>query len=101
MKRFVIRYTFSLDSSELDAWHRRVREFITAIDAAPSLKGKIRYRCMRVKDTMDYMHFVEADDDAPNLLQQEPFFKPYTEETKRVAGGTVTVSPLEMIADTT
>jgi hypothetical protein len=33
-------------------------------------------------------------------LQQRDFFKAYTEKTRAVAGGAVTVSPLEIVAET-
>jgi len=39
-------------------------------------------------------------DEVPGLLQQREWFKRYTEETKRVGGGTVEVLPLEIIAET-
>jgi hypothetical protein len=101
MKRFLIQYTYRLEAGSVEDWHRHVREFIAAIENEPTLKGRIGYRCMRVKDSPNYFHIAEArDDDAANALQKHAFFKSYTEETKRVAGGTVTVSPLETIAET-
>jgi hypothetical protein len=101
MKRFLIAYTFRLDSASVGEWHRRVAEFISALESDPELKGRITYRCMKTKDGADYYHFAEAvDDEAIKALGQREFFKRYTEETKRVAGGVVAVSPLEVIAET-
>ncbi len=101
MKRFLITYTFRLDPASEAAWHRRVAEFIAAIDDDPELKGRVRYRCMKARDGNSYTHLAEAaDDQAIQALQQRAFFKSYTEETKRVAGGEVTVSPVETLAET-
>lgn len=102
MKRFLISYTFRLDPPAEAAWQKRVGEFIAAIDADPELRGRIKYRCMKVKDSGSYYHLAEvADDAAGKALQERAFFKSYTEETKRVGGGAVTVSPLETLAETT
>ena len=98
MKHFLIRYQFK-DGSE-EAWHRSVAAFIANIESSPDLKGKLSYRCMRQKGTANYFHVVAADDDANGVLQKQGFFKPYTEETKRVSGGTVEVLPLDLIAGT-
>jgi hypothetical protein len=101
MKRFLISYTFRLDAEAEAAWHRRVAEFIAAIDGDPDLRGRIRYRCMKVRDSAIYTHLAEAVDDAAiQSLQERAFFKDYTEETRRVAGGQVTVSPVETLAET-
>src|SRR5258708_6129552 len=100
MKRFIIKYTHRAEAGPVDEWHRRVREFISALDGDPELKGRISYRCLKVKESADYYHLVEADDDAPSLLSQRPWFKAYTEETKRVGGGQVEVLSLETIAET-
>jgi hypothetical protein len=37
---------------------------------------------------------------AVKTLQQRDFFKHYTEKTRQVAGGEVTVTPIELIAET-
>jgi hypothetical protein len=101
MKRFLISYKFALDAGSEAAWHRRVGEFIAAIDGDPELAGRITYRCMKVKDSASYYHLAEAANDAAiQTLQQRAFFKSYTEETKRVAGGEVTVSSIETLAET-
>lgn len=101
MKRFLISYKFSLDPEAEAAWHRRVGEFIAAIEGDPELAGRISYRCMKVKDGASYYHLAEAADDAAiQTLQQRAFFRSYTEETKRVAGGEVTVSSIETLAET-
>ena len=101
MKRFLISYTFRLDRESEAAWQRRVAEFISAIDGDPELRGRIKYRCMKVRDGANYYHLAEAaDESAIQALQQREFFKSYTEETRRVAGGEVTVSAIETLAET-
>lgn len=100
LKRFLITYTFRPGHATVDEWHRHVAEFIAALAADPALGGRIRYTCMKAKDGSKYFHIAEvADDDAPKELQQRDFFKRYTEETKRVAGGEVEVVGLETIAE--
>lgn len=99
MKQFLIRYR--LTNGTPDAWHQDVAKFIAALDGDPDLKGRISYRVMKTKDSSDYYHIASpADDDAVKTLQQRDFFKAYTEKTRAVAGGDVTVSPLEIIAET-
>jgi hypothetical protein len=99
MKQFLIRYR--LTNGTPDSWHRDVTKFIAALDGDPDLKGRISYRVMKTKDGSDYYHIASpADDDAVKTLQQREFFKAYTEKTRAVAGGDVTVSPLEIIAET-
>ena len=99
MKHFMIKYT-RIDDSE-EAWHRDIAAFISALDNDPALKGKIVYRCMKIRDEPCYYHVATAiDDEAIKTLQQREFFKRYTERTRLVAGGEVSVSPLEIIAET-
>jgi len=101
MKPFLIRYKFDPASGSEEEWHRKVAAFISALETDPELKGRISYRCMKVRDGRDYYHLAEPlDEEAPKLLQQRDWFKRYTEETKRVGGGTVEVLPLEVIAET-
>jgi quinol monooxygenase YgiN len=101
MKRFLIRYTFRPETGAASEWHRHVAEFISAVDNDPALKGRLTYRCMKVRDGQEYFHLAEpVDDEAVKVLQSRDYFKRYTEETKRVAGGSVEVSPLETIAET-
>jgi len=99
MKQFLIRYR--LTNGTPDAWHQDVAKFIAALDSDPDLKGRISYRVMKTKDGSEYYHIASpADEDAVKTLQQRDFFKSYTEKTRAVAGGDVTVSPLEIIAET-
>ena len=99
MKHFMIRYRFTTGSP--DDWHREIGRFIAAIDADPALKGKITYRAMKRRDGNDYYHLAATTDDhASKALQQRDFFAPYTEATRRVAGGEVEVIPLEIVAET-
>jgi hypothetical protein len=99
MKHFLIRYR--RQSGTPEDWHKDIAAFIAQLDADPALKGKILYRCMKLRDGDDYFHFAAAADEAAlKALQSRDFFKRYTEKTKQVAGGEVTVSPLEIIAAT-
>jgi hypothetical protein len=100
MKHFLIKYRFT-EGSEA-AWRERVEGFIAAIEADPDLTGRIAYRCMKAGNgSGEYYHIAAtADDEAGKALQSKDFFKAYTEETRRVSGGTVEVLPLAIIAET-
>jgi hypothetical protein len=99
MKHFLITYQFAHGPRE--QWHRDIAGFISALQAEPALKGKITYRCMKAREGDGYYHLASAaDDQAIKALQEQEFFKRYTERTKSVAGGEVKVLPLEMIAET-
>jgi hypothetical protein len=99
MKHFMIRYTHA-NGAEQD-WHRDIAEFIAALDGDPDLNGKISYRCMKMRDDNNYYHLAAAaDEQAIKSLQAKDFFKRYTEKTRAVAGGDVTVTPMEIIAET-
>ena len=101
MKRFLIAYTFRLDADAEVVWQRTVADFIAELDRDPVLAGRIGYRCMRAKAGGAYYHLAEpADDEAAAVLQTRDYFRRYTDETRRVAGGTVEVTPLETIAET-
>jgi hypothetical protein len=99
MKHFLIRYR--LQNATPEAWHRDVADFIAALDSDPTLRGKIAYRCMKIRDSADYLHVATAaDDQAVKALQQNAVFKSYTEKIRTVAGGTVDVVPLDVVAET-
>jgi quinol monooxygenase YgiN len=100
MKHFMIKYRFKEGSRE--AWHQAIASFIAALEADPTLKGRISYRCMKARnDSDDYYHLAAAaDDDAIKALQANAFFARYTEETRHASGGSVEVLPLEIIAET-
>jgi hypothetical protein len=99
MKNFLIRYQRVSGTEE--EWHRDIESFIAALEGDPELRGRIAYRCMKVRDGSDYFHLAgAADDEAAKLLQQRDFFKRYTEKTRVVGGGNVVVTPLETIAAT-
>ena len=100
MKHFMIRYQRANGTQE--DWHQAIAGFIAEIDKDPALKGKILYRCMRVKDGSDYLHLAAAaDEGAIKALQSREWFKRYTEKTRSVAAsGDVVVTPLEIIAET-
>ena len=85
----------------LDRDDREIGRFIAALDNDPELKGRIIYRCLKNRDDSSYWHLASAADDlAVKTLQQRDFFKHYTEKTRQVAGGEVTVTPIELIAET-
>ena len=97
MKHFMIKYQFANGTPE--EWHREVGSFIAALDNDPELKGKIGYRVMKNRDDSSYFHLAAAaDEQAVKTLQPRDFFKHYTEKTRQVAGGEVTVTPIELIA---
>ena len=100
MKHFMIKYQFAGGTTE--EWHREVARFIAAIDGDPELKGRISYRCMKNRDDSAYFHLAAAADEAAvKALQSRDFFRTYTARTHAVAaGGHVTVTPLELIAET-
>jgi hypothetical protein len=99
MKHFLIKYHFKEGSPE--AWREHIGEFISALENDPELKGRIAYRVMKHRDGSGYYHLAAASDDqAVSALGRKDFFKRYTEETRRVAGGEVEVLPLEIIAET-
>jgi hypothetical protein len=99
MKHFMIKYQFANGTPE--QWHEEVRRFIAALDGDPELRGKITYRVMKHRDDSSYFHLAAAADEAAvKALQGRDFFKHYTERTRQVAGGEVTVTPIEVIAET-
>ena len=96
MKHFMIRYEFKHGTTE--AWHQEIGRFIKAIDQDPELKGRIGYRILKNRDDGHYFHLASAADDAAQkTLQSRDFFKHYTEMARKVAGGEVTVTPIEWI----
>src|SRR5216683_1538745 len=90
-----------LELAAQDAGRDLRRAVAAAQHAAPELKGKIGYRCMKGRDGADYYHLATVFDDTARVaLQERAFFKHYTEATRTAAGGSVEVLPLEMIAET-
>ena len=56
---------------------------------------------MKNRDDSDYFHLASVEDEqAVKTLQSRDFFKHYTERTRQVASGEVTVTPIELIAAT-
>jgi hypothetical protein len=100
MKYNMIKYQFANGTPE--DWHREVARFIAALETDPDLKGKIGYRVMKNRDDSSYFHIASvADDQALKTLQSREFFKTYQTKTRSVAaGGQVTVTPIEVIAET-
>ena len=100
MKYNMIRYQFANGTPE--DWHREVARFIAALDGDPELKGKIGYRVMKNRDDSSYYHIASVVDDAAvKTLQSREFFKAYQAKTRSVAAdGQVTVTPIEVIAET-
>ena len=96
MKHFMIKYQFRNGTTE--TWHQEIGRFIKAINDDPELKGRIGYRCMKNRDDNNYFHLASVTDEAAQkTLQSRDFFKHYTELTRKVAGGEVTVTPIELI----
>jgi hypothetical protein len=100
MKHFLIKYRFKDGSPE--AWRDEIERFIAAVEADPSLNGRIAYRCMKADNgSGEYYHLAAtADDEAANALQSRDFFKRYSENMKRASGGTLEVLPMAIIAET-
>jgi hypothetical protein len=99
MKHFMIKYQFANGTSE--QWHQEVTRFIAALDGDPELRGRVSYRVMKNRDDASYFHVAAAADEAAvKALQSRDFFKHYQEKTRQVAGGEVTVTPIELIAET-
>jgi hypothetical protein len=99
MKQFLIRYRHQHGTKE--DWHREIGKFIANIDADPTLKGKIGYRCLKARDGADYFHIATVfDDSGQQALQQKEWFKAYQQATRTASGGTVEVVPLELVAAT-
>jgi hypothetical protein len=100
MKYSIIKYQFA--NGTADDWHSEVARFIAALDSDPELKGRISYRCMKHRDDGSYFHLAGAADDAAvKTLQSRDFFKAYQAKTRATAaGGNVTVTPIELIAET-
>jgi hypothetical protein len=99
MKHFMIKYQFA--NGITAEWHREIESFIAALNTDPELKGSIIYRVMKNRDDASYFHVAAAaDEQAVKTLQARDFFKQYTERTRQVAGGEVTVTPIELIAET-
>ena len=99
MKHFMIKYQFANGTSE--EWHREVARFIAALDGDPELRGRISYRVMKNRDDASYFHLAAAADEAAvKALQSRDFFRHYQEKTRQVAGGEVTVTPIEVIGET-
>ncbi len=101
MKYNMIRYQFANGTPE--DWHREVARFIAALDGDPELKGKIGYRVMKNRDDSSYYHIATVVDEAAvKTLQSREFFRAYQAKTRSVAAdGQVTVTPIEVIAETT
>jgi len=99
MKHFMIKYQFANGTSE--QWHQEVSRFIAALDGDPELRGRISYRVMKNRNDASYFHLAAAADEAAvKALQSRDFFKHYQEKTRQVAGGEVTVTPIEVIGET-
>ena len=99
MKHFMIRYEFRNGTTE--AWHQEIGRFVKAIDGDPELKGRIGYRVLKSRDDGNYFHLASVSDDAAQkTLQSRDFFRAYQEMTRKVAGGEVTVTPIEWVGAT-
>jgi hypothetical protein len=97
MKFFLITFERKADESEL---HPEIQKFVEALNRDPELAPKIAYRSMKTKAGR-YYHIAAAEDGAADILGKRDYFKHYTEQTKRLSGGTVETFPLELVAETT
>jgi hypothetical protein len=99
MKYILITYRFE-EGIEAD-WQQEIKRFIMALQNDPELKDKITYRCLKSMKGPEYYHLATVvDDAAAKLLNQRDFFKHYTEQNEHISGGTVQVTPLDLIAAT-
>jgi hypothetical protein len=99
MKYFLITYRFQ--KGTLDDWHAEIARFIGALDADPEQSGKISYRCLQSKAGPDCYHLATASDEgAAKALGERDFFTRYTEKCEAASGGTVEVTPLELVGET-
>jgi hypothetical protein len=99
VKYFLIEYHFKEGSVE--EYHKDIELFISELDADPELRGRISYRCLKgVKDSAYHHLACVPDEQTLKIMQERDFFKRYSARVKAVAGGEVTVSPLELIAET-
>src|SRR5271169_4117575 len=96
MKYFLIEYQFKDGASE--QWSDEIKRFIAAVEGDPDLNGKISYRCMKADNASgSYFHLAAtASDEAAKALQSRDFFQRYTQESRRVSGGSLEVLPLTM-----
>ncbi|HXL74175.1 MAG TPA: hypothetical protein VN963_11190 [bacterium] len=98
-QHFLIKYQFKEGSEP--QWREEIAKFISAVDADPTLKGKLSYLCMKNRTGSDYYHLARAaDDQTVKKLQGSAYFEHYTHRLKVVSGGTVEVLPLEIIGET-
>ena len=100
MKYFLIRYQFTDGASE--QWSDEIKRFIAAVESDPDLNGQISYRCMKATNASEsYFHLAAtASDEAAKALQSRDFFQRYTQELRRVSGGSLEVLPLTIVAET-
>jgi len=99
MKYFLITYRFQ--NGELAEWHAEIARFIAALDADPVLNGKISYRCLQSKAGPDCYHLATAfDEEAAKTLGERDFFARYTDKCEQVSGGTVEVTPMDLVGET-
>lgn len=99
MKYFLITYSF-VDGTE-EEWHEEIARFIEALKNDSELGDKITYKALKSTKGPEYYHLATAvDGEAAEMLGKKEFFKKYTERCEVVSKGTVTVTPLELIAST-
>ena len=100
MKYFLIKYQFKDAASE--QWSDEIKRFIAAVEGDPDLNGHISYRCMKADNASgSYFHLAAiTSDEAAKALQSRDFFQRYTQELRRVSGGSLEVLPLTIVAET-
>ena len=101
MKHFLIKYRFKDGSPE--AWREEIQTFHRRRRSRPGLEWPDR---LSLHESGKWVgrglppRRRRRTRNGPRPLQQRDFFKHYTEETKRVSGGTVEVLPLTILAET-
>ncbi len=99
MKHFLISYRLSTGPES--RWHEEIERFIAALQSDPELGGRISYRCFKSAVGPEYYHLAKpVDENAARLLGERDFFSRYTDLMDVASAGSVTVLPLESIAQT-
>lgn len=99
MKHFLISYSFS-EGTEAD-WHQEIDRFIAALDSDPELKDRITYQVFKSLEGPEYYHLASpTDEEAAKILGERDFFKNYTQQNRLISGGTLEVTAIELVAET-
>lgn len=98
MNGILIQYDYSGDETP---WQAAVEEFISKIDADPSLRGKFSYNVNIAADGVGRVHVGGWDnDDTLAHLQSQDFFKVFAAKIGEFAGGAQKASRIKLAAGT-